>query len=76
MGAELFRVARGQSHATNMSVEALYINTIFSRETLETSEIPQGSLGGKRGERTGVVATDSTVILLLGASISSSARWR
>lgn len=76
MGAELFRVARGQSHATNMSVEALYINSIFSRETLETSEILQGSLGGKREERTGVVATDSTVILPLGASISSSARWR
>ena len=69
-------MARGQSHATNMSVEALYINTIFSRETLETSEILQGSLGGKRGERTVVVAIDSTVILLLGTSISSSARWR
>ena len=57
-------------------LEALYINTIFSRETLETSEILQGSLGGKRGERTVVVAIDSTVILLLGTSISSSARWR
>lgn len=52
MGREqsYFKVARGQSHATNMSVEALYIATIFSSEKLETSGILQGRLGGKEGQ--------------------------
>ena len=43
-------MARGQSHATNMSVEALYIATIFNSEKLETSGILQGRLGGKEGQ--------------------------